>query len=77
MALNDGFERAPQCLVVHLALKAQRFSCRSNEQQQRVCGGDFEAIVKRSDFGMSFGLPLVADTVRLLIQVEGRCTAGC
>lgn len=60
-----------------MALKAQRFSCRTNEQQQRICGGDFEASVKRSEFGMSFGLPFVADTVKLLIQVEGRCTAGC
>jgi polyisoprenoid-binding protein YceI len=60
-----------------LTLKAQRFSCRTNEQQQRICGGDFEASVKRSDFGMNFGLPLVADTVKLLIQVEGRCVAGC
>ena len=34
------------------------------------CGGDFEAELRRSDFGMSFGLPLVADRVRLLVQVE-------
>ncbi len=60
-----------------LALQARRFACRSTEQQQRVCGGDFEATVKRSEFGMTFGLPLIADTVKLLIQVEGRCTAGC
>ncbi|MBS0442054.1 MAG: polyisoprenoid-binding protein, partial [Proteobacteria bacterium] len=33
-------------------------------------GGDFEAELRRSDFGMSFGLPLVADRVRLLVQVE-------
>jgi polyisoprenoid-binding protein YceI len=61
-----------------LALKAQSFACRTDEPAgQRVCGGDFEASVKRSDFGMTFGLPLVADSIRLLIQVEGRCIAGC
>jgi polyisoprenoid-binding protein YceI len=60
-----------------LALQARRFACRTDEQQQRVCGGDFEAAVKRSEFGMTFGLPLIADTVKLLIQVEGRCTADC
>ncbi|MBS1898765.1 MAG: polyisoprenoid-binding protein, partial [Actinobacteria bacterium] len=35
-----------------------------------VCGGDFEGSVDRSSFGMTFGLPLVADRVRLLVQVE-------
>jgi polyisoprenoid-binding protein YceI len=59
-----------------LTLRALRFSCR-REGQQRVCGGDFEAWVKRSDFGMSFGLPLVADGVRLVVQVEGRCLGEC
>lgn len=59
-----------------LALRALRFSCRQQEQQ-RICGGDFDAVVRRSDFGMNFGLPLVADRVRLVIQVEGRCVSGC
>jgi polyisoprenoid-binding protein YceI len=60
-----------------LALKAQHFVCRTNQNSQQICGGDFETTVKRSDFGMSFGLPLVGDQIRLLIQVEGRCIAGC
>jgi polyisoprenoid-binding protein YceI len=59
-----------------LALRALHFSCRQQEQQ-RICGGDFDAVVKRSDFGMNFGLPLVADRVRLVVQVEGRCVSGC
>lgn len=59
-----------------LALRVLRFSCRQQEQQ-RICGGDFDAVVRRSDFGMNFGLPLVADRVRLVIQVEGRCVSGC
>jgi polyisoprenoid-binding protein YceI len=37
-----------------------------------VCGGDFEGEVSRSEYGATFGLPLVGDRVRLLVQVEGR-----
>jgi polyisoprenoid-binding protein YceI len=55
-----------------LSLTALRFSCRQDaERQAEVCGGDFEAQFNRSDFGSTFGLPFVADRVRLLVQVEG------
>jgi polyisoprenoid-binding protein YceI len=37
-----------------------------------VCGGDFEGELLRSDFGATFGLPLIANRVRLQVQVEGR-----
>ncbi len=54
-----------------LALRALSFSCGMHPLLQREwCGGDFEAELRRSDFGMSFGLPLVADRVRLQVQVE-------
>lgn len=54
-----------------LALKALRFACRTETESRReVCGGDFEAVFLRSDYGMNFGLPLVGNEVRLLIQVE-------
>lgn len=55
-----------------LTLRAQRFGClaRPAEGQQR-CGGDFEGEVLRSNFGATFGLPLVADRVRLRVQAEG------
>jgi polyisoprenoid-binding protein YceI len=54
-----------------LELRALRFACRQDAQRQReVCGGDFEAELRRSDFGMHFGLPFVADRVRLQVQVE-------
>ncbi|MGD9835832.1 MAG: YceI family protein [Piscinibacter sp.] len=54
-----------------LALRALGFSCGTHPVLQREwCGGDFEAELRRSDFGMSFGLPLVADRVRLQVQVE-------
>jgi polyisoprenoid-binding protein YceI len=54
-----------------LSLHALRFGCR-REGEQETCGGDFEAELLRSDFGLSFGLPFVGDRVRLQVQVEGR-----
>jgi polyisoprenoid-binding protein YceI len=36
-----------------------------------VCGGDFETTIKRSDFGMTYGLPVIPDNIKLEIQVEG------
>lgn len=57
---------------VGLTLKALRFACRGDDPRgSEVCGGDFEGFVNRSDFGMTFALPLVADRVRLLVQAEG------
>jgi polyisoprenoid-binding protein YceI len=53
-----------------LSLVAKRFGCR-NEARGEVCGGDFEAEILRSDFGMTYGLPWIANRVRLLVQVEG------
>ncbi|MDE1948966.1 MAG: YceI family protein [Burkholderiales bacterium] len=55
-----------------LELHALRFACRElDEPRREVCGGDFEASLLRSDYGMTFGLPFVADRVRLQIEVEG------
>jgi polyisoprenoid-binding protein YceI len=56
-----------------LSLRALRFSCRQ-EADSEVCGGDFEGELLRSAFGATFGLPFIADRVRLLVQVEGRRT---
>ena len=33
-------------------------------------GGDFEATIQRSLWGMEYGLPGIPDDIRLLIQVE-------
>lgn len=58
-----------------LELRAQRYVCREVMQdgaRVEVCGGDFEGEVSRSEYGATFGLPLVGDRVRLLVQVEGR-----
>ena len=53
-------------------LEAQRFNCYDNPiLKARVCGGDFETTIRRSQWGMSWGIDMgVPDAVRLLIQIE-------
>lgn len=54
-----------------LQLQALRFRCYTSPLLRReVCGGDFVATLPRSAFGITHSLPFVADTVRLLVQVE-------
>jgi polyisoprenoid-binding protein YceI len=55
-----------------VVLKASNFNCYTNPMLRReVCGGDFVATIKRSQWGMSWGIESgVPDDVRLLIQVE-------
>lgn len=54
-----------------LSLRAAQLRCYVNPQLQReVCGADLEATLRRSDFGITDGLPFIGDTVRLVIQVE-------
>jgi polyisoprenoid-binding protein YceI len=56
-----------------LTLKATNFNCYFNPLFKReVCGGDFEATLQRSRWGITYGLPeLAPDSVRLMVQVEG------
>ncbi len=56
-----------------LSLRMRHFACRQDGSAE-VCGGDFEGEILRSDFGATFGLPLIGDRVRLVVQVEGRRT---
>jgi len=37
---------------------------------RKVCGADLSARIKRSDFGVSYGIPLVGDEVLLRVNVE-------
>jgi polyisoprenoid-binding protein YceI len=55
-----------------VTLKANRFNCYDNPMFKReVCGGDFEAVIKPTLWGISSYIPAVApDNVRLLVQVE-------
>jgi polyisoprenoid-binding protein YceI len=55
-----------------VTLRADRFNCYlSPVINRQVCGGDFEATIKRSDFGINWGLNFgFEDHVRLLVQIE-------
>ena len=56
---------------VPVTLKAERFNCYISPLVRReICGGDFETTIRRSDFGMTYKLPEIADEVHLLIQIE-------
>lgn len=56
-----------------LSLRARRFSCRlESTSNDEICGGDFEGQLLRSDFGATFGLPLIGNRIGLQVQVEGR-----
>ena len=35
-----------------------------------MCGADVEGAIKRTDFGMKFGVPAISDEVKLMIGVE-------
>jgi polyisoprenoid-binding protein YceI len=58
--------------VTHPAtLEAAFFRCGTHPiLKRKICGGDFTARVKRSDWGMTYGIPSVADDVVLRINVE-------
>lgn len=55
-----------------VTLKAVNFNCYTNPLFRReVCGGDFQTTIKRSDWGVNWGLDMgYPDEVRLLVQVE-------
>ena len=55
-----------------VTLKAVRFNCYDNPMLKReVCGGDFETTLKRSLFGVNWGLNMgVSDDTRVTVQVE-------
>jgi polyisoprenoid-binding protein YceI len=55
-----------------VTLTVTSFYCGHNPvYKKEACGANAETTVKRSDFGISYGLPAVGDQVKLLIQVEG------
>jgi polyisoprenoid-binding protein YceI len=54
-----------------VVLTANRFNCYDSPIFKRqVCGGDFETTIKRSQWGMNYGIPGIPDDVKLVIQAE-------
>lgn len=54
-----------------MTVKTTSYNCYMNPKLQReVCGGDAEATILRSAFGMTYGVPFIPDEVKLVIQIE-------
>ena len=55
-----------------ITLKANQFNCYQSPMLKReVCGGDFEATIDRTQWGMNYGVEWgFAKNVRLVVQVE-------
>lgn len=54
-----------------ITLKVASFTCGVHPMiKKTVCGADISAMIKRSDFGMSYGLPGIGDEVMLVVPVE-------
>ena len=54
-----------------VTLTIDNFRCGTHPANKKsVCGADATGTLKRSDFGIKYGVPVIGDEVRLLIQVE-------
>ena len=54
-----------------VTLTVTTFKCGANPMSQKaMCGIDAAAQMKRSDFGMKYGLPGVGDDLKLTFEVE-------
>lgn len=52
-------------------LSLSSFKCGQHPfSKKTMCGADAEGTIKRTDFGMKFGVPAIADEVKLMIGVE-------
>jgi len=58
--------------TVPVTLQGTSFNCYDQPVLKvHVCGGDFETTIKRSQWGMTWGLDMgVPDEVKLLVQIE-------
>jgi polyisoprenoid-binding protein YceI len=55
-----------------VTLKVERWKCGMHPfSKKEACGADAVAKLKRSDFGMKYGIPALGDEVTLLIKVLG------
>ncbi len=55
-----------------LTLTVDRWKCGAHPfRKTAMCGGNAQGVLRRSEFGMKYGLPGVGDEVRLFVGVEG------
>ena len=52
-------------------LKVVSFKCAPHPFSKKpMCGADAEASIKRTDFGLKFGVPAISDEIKLTLSVE-------
>jgi polyisoprenoid-binding protein YceI len=55
-----------------VTLEIRDYGCTTQFLTRRpMCGADVHTVIKRSDFGMNYAIPLIGDEVKLAIEVEG------
>ena len=55
-----------------VTLEIRDYACTLQFLTRRpLCGADVHVQIRRSDYGMRFGIPLIGDEVKLAIEVEG------
>ena len=54
-----------------VTLTVSKFICGNHPMSKKaLCGADAATMIKRSEFGVNYGLPVIPDEVKLIIQVE-------
>ena len=54
-----------------VTLDITAFHCAEDPWKNYRCGADAVASIKRSEFGMSYGLPNIGDEIELRFEIEG------
>lgn len=55
-----------------VTLKIERWVCKEHPFSKKpMCGGTASGTLKRTDFGMKYGVPAVGDEIRVVIGFEG------
>ena len=55
-----------------LVLHVENWKCGPNPfSKKEMCGGNAGGVLKRSDFGMKFGIPAMSDEIKLWVGFEG------
>ena len=54
-----------------VTLKIGRWVCKDHPFSKKpMCGGEASAVLKRTDFGMKYGVPAVGDEIRIVVGFE-------
>jgi polyisoprenoid-binding protein YceI len=55
-----------------VTLNVEKMNCGVHPfNKKEVCGFDATTTIKRSDFGMKYGLPAIGDEINMIIEAEG------